>query len=52
MKSRIAIKTNENLILQDQVTRLTREIERVCFYFKIHDQSSDVISMSSTQLDK
>jgi hypothetical protein len=29
MKSRIAIKTNENLVLQDQVTRLAREIERV-----------------------
>jgi hypothetical protein len=29
MRSRIAIKTNENLVLQDQVTRLAREIERV-----------------------
>ena len=36
MKSRIAIKTNENLVLQDQVTRLAREIERVGVYRFYH----------------
>lgn len=36
MKSRIAIKTNENLVLQDQVTRLAREIERVGVYKFYH----------------
>ena len=31
MKLRIAVKTEENLVLKDQVARLSKEIERVRF---------------------